>query len=132
MLHLSLGGLDAHKDGDKKEKKERDVFDDDFVDYSEYEDPYYGSDYDYDPDLTGGETENRPTSSLLVSPFESMFGKTVDQTEKGSFGSLFQNLGQTQRSRGGGGGGGGGGWGLFDDKLGQIIRTRPSLNLFAG
>ena len=131
MLHLSLGGLDARKDGDKKEK-ERDVFEDDFVDYSEYEDPYYGSNYDYDPDLTGGETENRPTSSFLVSPFESMFGKTVDQTEKGSFGSLFQNLGQTQRSRGGGRGGGGGGWGLFDDKLGQIIRTRPSLNLFAG
>ena len=100
------------------------------MDYSNYEDPYFGYDYDYSPDSAGKETGDRQTSAFLVSPFESMFGKTVDQTRRGSFGSLFQNLGQPQRSRSRSNGGGG--WGLFDDKLGQIIKTRPSLNLFNG
>ncbi|KAK3697582.1 hypothetical protein RRG08_033313 [Elysia crispata] len=123
------GGLQDHKNQDRK-NKDQDVFRDDFVDYSNYEDPYFGYDYDYSPDSAGKETGDRQTSAFLVSPFESMFGKTVDQTRRGSFGSLFQNLGQPQRSRSRSNGGGG--WGLFDDKLGQIIKTRPSLNLFNG
>ncbi|GFR89139.1 hypothetical protein ElyMa_006116800 [Elysia marginata] len=113
---------------ERRKGSDNDIFEEDFVDYSNYEDPYYG--YDYYPDSADDKTEPRQSSAFLETPFQSMFGKTADQSRRGSFGSLFQNLGQPQRSRGGANNGGG--WGLFDDKLGQIIKTRPSLNLFNG
>ncbi|RUS81891.1 hypothetical protein EGW08_010361, partial [Elysia chlorotica] len=128
--------VDGFQDRQNQDRKndDNDLFGDDFVDYKNYEDPYYGYDYDYSPNYAEEEgtqkASARQSSAFLGSPFESMFGKTVDQTRKGSFGSLFQNLGQSQRSRGRTNSDGG--RGLFDDKLGQIIKSRPSLNLFNG
>lgn len=99
-----------------------------------------------------------PPSQQLASPFQSMFGKTLDQAESGSFGSLFNSLRPSERddktlnfddsgSRGyakyddfqqhpeGSMHNRGGGFNverrlMFDNDLGQIIERRPSLDLF--
>ncbi|XP_012938408.1 uncharacterized protein LOC101849538 [Aplysia californica] len=103
-----------------------------------YKDDYYDDDSrfaDYEYVYTPPSTSGFPTTSrfggsspaFIRSPFKSMFGKSVDQAERGSFGSLFQSL---PPPGGVGSGRAGNRKGLFDERLGQIIERRPSLDLF--